>query len=152
MGYYKMNTDASYFSTGSGAAGAVLRNSSGEAIAGCYCPLDNILSAATAEAIALLRGLELLEQLGCSKVIIESDSLERIHACNGTIEIWSPYSAILAECFLKASNIESVSFQHCPRKANQVAHNLAKFAYDTKQTFSWDGDPRVLLYLLFCKM
>jgi hypothetical protein len=63
MGYYKMNTDASYFSTGSGAAGAVLRNSSGEAIASCYCPLDNILSAATAEAIALLRGLEPLEQL-----------------------------------------------------------------------------------------
>ena len=45
-----------------------------------------------------LKGLEFLEHIGigCKKVIIEYYSLELIHACNGIIEVWSPYSAILA--------------------------------------------------------
>jgi ribonuclease HI len=68
------------------------------------------LSACTAEAMAMLKGLVLVEQIGCQKVVIESDSLELIQACNGTIEIWSPCTAILAECFLKASSLEKISF------------------------------------------
>jgi hypothetical protein len=34
-----------------------------------------------------------------------------------------------------------VSFHHCPKNANQVAHELAKFAYSSKETHVWDGDP-----------
>lgn len=85
-----MNTDASFFGDGSGAVGVVLRNTSGEAIAGEYCLFENVLSAATAEALALLTGLKLLEFVGCNNVTIEADSLELIQACNGTIEIWNP--------------------------------------------------------------
>jgi hypothetical protein len=66
---------------------------------------------------------------------VESDSLELTQACNGTSEAWNHYRAILAEYFLKAINIENISFQHCPREANQVV----KFSYETKE--SWDGDP-----------
>ena len=103
--------------------------------------MQNLLSAATAEAFGLLKGLELLEQLGCSSVIVESDSMELIQACNGVLEVLSPFSAIMAECFLKASWINRISFQHCPRDANRVAHNLAKKAYTSKDSFTWDGDP-----------
>jgi hypothetical protein len=43
--------------------------------------------------MALLKGLEFLEQLGCSLgcslVMVESDSLELIQACNGETEVWS---------------------------------------------------------------
>jgi ribonuclease HI len=58
-----------------------------------------VVDVATSEAIALLKGMELLEQIGCSRVVIESDSSQLADACNGTIEIWNPYSAILAEVF-----------------------------------------------------
>jgi hypothetical protein len=77
----------------SGAAGTILQNSNGETIAGCYCPLENVPSAATAKSMTLLKGLE---PLGCRNVMIESDSLELIQTCNGTTEIWSAYSASLA--------------------------------------------------------
>jgi hypothetical protein len=41
------------------------------------------LSAATTEALGLLRGLEFLERIGCSfKVSIGSDSLQLIQCCN----------------------------------------------------------------------
>jgi ribonuclease HI len=46
----------------------------GEVITGMSCTLENVLSVETVEALALLRGLEFLEELGCSSVIIESDS------------------------------------------------------------------------------
>ena len=69
-------------------------------------------------------------------MIIESDSLELIQACNGVIEVWNPYTAILADCFSKASLMSNIGFQHCPRDANQVAHQLAKKAYETKDRLS----------------
>jgi hypothetical protein len=54
-------------------------------------------------------------------------------------EVWSLY-AILATIFVKASMMTAVSFHHCPRSANQVTHELAKFAYNSKETHVRDGD------------
>ncbi|XP_071674396.1 uncharacterized protein [Lolium perenne] len=93
-GEYKLNIDASFRENGRGSSGAVLRNDRGEAIAGYAGPLNHVFNAATAEALALLKGLEFLEQLGVSSVNIESDSLELIQACKSEIEIWSPYTVI----------------------------------------------------------
>ena len=47
----------------------------------------------------------------------------------------------MAQCFVKASLINGFSFKHCPRDANRVAHNLAKKAYASKDSLTWDGDP-----------
>jgi hypothetical protein len=100
---------------GTGEVGDVLHNHLGEAIAGLACPMENILDASTSEALDLLKGAKLMDQFGCSSIVVESDSMELIKACNGAIEVWSPYSAILVECFMKASTINGISFHHCPR-------------------------------------
>jgi hypothetical protein len=96
---YKLNVDASFFSSGIGTAAAVIRNSKGEAIAGGAWPMANILDASTAEAMSLKIGLELLENIQCSPTIVESDNLEVVNACNGDIEMWTPNTAILMDCF-----------------------------------------------------
>jgi ribonuclease HI len=140
-GEYKLNIDASFRENGRGSSGAVLRNDRGEAIAGYAGPLNHVFNAATAEALALLKGLEFLEQLGVSSVNIESDSLELIQACKSEIEIWSPYTAVLADCFLKAHSFKDISFEHCRREANQVAHQLAKFSFESNSVVSWDDAP-----------
>jgi hypothetical protein len=36
------------------------------------------------------------------------------------------------------SNIGNVSFSHCPREANKVAHELAAFNFSTKTSYCWD--------------
>jgi hypothetical protein len=64
--YRKLNVEASYNPHGSGAAGIVLCDDKGEAIASKACLLDNMMSVATVKAMTLLRGLEFLEQIGCS--------------------------------------------------------------------------------------
>jgi ribonuclease HI len=97
---------------GSGGVGAVVRNWNGEAIAGVCMPLKNLLDATTAEAKALHDGLNLTESLGCVPVIVESDSLEIVKAFTGTIQVWSPCSAILAYCFQIAHRIGAISIQN----------------------------------------
>uniref|UniRef100_A0ACD5XBD9 Uncharacterized protein n=1 Tax=Avena sativa TaxID=4498 RepID=A0ACD5XBD9_AVESA len=141
-----MNIDASFHVDGSGAAGVVLRNSCGEALAGMACPMKNIIDSTSVEAMALLKGLKLLENLGCEKVTIESDSFELIQTCNRFDKIWSPYAAIMAECFLKVRFMKEIFFKHRSMEANQVAHNLSRFSYEQKSTVHWDDDfPSFLL-------
>jgi hypothetical protein len=43
-----------------------------------------------------------------------------------------------------------VSFQQCSRSANEVTHELARFAYASKETYVLDGDPPkfILPYLI----
>lgn len=110
-------------------------------MAGGYWPLSNLLDAATAEVMALQKGLLVIKQMGCSPTTIESDCLELCQAYNGEIEVWGPYTAILVDCFVRAANIGSITLHHCSREANTVAHNLARFAYDSDSSFVWDGDP-----------
>ena len=138
---YKLNVDAAFSENGTDGAGAVLRNDRGEAIAGACWPLYNMFNAAMAEATALQSGLALIAGLQCVPVTVESDSLELVESFNGTIQVWSPYAAVLADCFHIASRIGSISMHHCNREANYVAHNLAGYAFVTDSTIFWDDDP-----------
>ena len=104
-----MNTDAAYFEDGTGAIAAVLRNSRGEALAGVAEVFDHASNPA-AEAMAIRRGLQLLQDIACSRVIVEADSLEIINTCNGVSDVLAPYSAIMANCFQIAHGIiDSIS-------------------------------------------
>jgi ribonuclease HI len=100
--------------------------------------MDN---ATSAEAAALLQGLQLVDRIGCSPIIIESDSLEIVQAFKGEIEIRGPYHAILSDCFQVASRIEPFSIQHCLREANMVAHKLARTCFDSNNSIFWGCDP-----------
>ncbi|KAK1692059.1 hypothetical protein QYE76_008756 [Lolium multiflorum] len=70
---------------------------------------------------------------------VEADALEVIQACNGDVDINSPYSAILADYFQKASEMEEIAFLHRHREANQVAHELARLAYSSRENRVWEG-------------
>jgi hypothetical protein len=51
----------------------VLRKHLGEAITGMACPMENILDSPTTEALALLKGSKVVDQLGCSSIVVESE-------------------------------------------------------------------------------
>jgi ribonuclease HI len=86
-------------------------------------------------------GLELAIKLGCNRVQAESDSTEVVEACNGGDRWWSEESAVFADCVDLASSIGVVSFRHCPRDANEVAHVLARAAFDSGSSGFWEGEP-----------
>jgi hypothetical protein len=42
---------------------------------------------------------------------------------------------------LLASLIDKVSFKHCPREANEVAHDIARFCFSSKASCNWVDEP-----------
>jgi ribonuclease HI len=137
---YKVNIDASYFPNGRGAVAVIIRNHLGEVISGGAWPKRNLMDAKVAEAEALRHGLLLTENLGCSPVIVESDCLELVEACNGA-DLWGPYTPILIDCFQIGQRLGMLKIQHCPREGNMVAHKLAKRCFETDSIIQWEGDP-----------
>jgi hypothetical protein len=85
-----------------------------------------------AEAVALKEGLILSKELGCNRVLGESDSSETIDAISGNQQWCNDSTAIFADCVDIVDSIGSVSFSHCLREANKVAHSLAKECFLSK--------------------
>jgi ribonuclease HI len=124
-----------------GAAGAIIRDFEGSFVAAKCVPLPHVESAAMAEALAMRLGLELGRDIGCNRLIAESDSTETIEACNGESRWWNQSSAIYAECVDLIPSIGSVRFKTCPREANQVAHNIARFCFSNNISCNWVDEP-----------
>jgi hypothetical protein len=99
------------------------------------------------ETIAMKEGLQLAQNIGCNRIVAESDFLETIEACTGDSRWWNASSVIYAGCIDIASFIGSVSFKHCSREANQVAHEIAKFSFLNNQSCNWVDEPLVLFLI-----
>jgi ribonuclease HI len=140
--HVKLNVNASFYAeTGAGAAGAIIRDFRGTFVAAAGVFISHVASASMAEALAMKHGLELANRLGLNRVQAESDSTEVIEACNGEGRWWSDASTIYANCVDLVTTIGSVSFSHCPREANHVAHEIASFCFSNRLSSSWDDDP-----------
>jgi hypothetical protein len=72
-----------------------------------------------------------------------------IQCFNSIIEVWNPESGTLVACFLKVSTMTEVSIKFYSRNANQVAHELAKFAYVSKNPVSGIVTLLGLFFLLY---
>jgi ribonuclease HI len=140
--FIKLNVDAAYHGDQrAGSTGAVLRDFEGRFVAASNMLIPHVASAATAEAIAMKNGLLLANILGCNRIHAESDSMETIDACSGGDTWWSEAAAIFADCVDLTTAIGDVKFQHCPREANKVAHELAKVSFSNTSSCNWDDDP-----------
>jgi ribonuclease HI len=138
----KLNVDASYHAdVGTGAVGAVIRDYEGKFIAASTKFIPHVLSATAAEALAMKEGLKLAVFLGCNNVIAESDSSEVIEACSGEEAWWNDSAATYADCLDVAMTIGTVTFSHCLREANKVAHSLARFSFSNKSDCNWVDEP-----------
>jgi ribonuclease HI len=129
----KINVDASFMADSSqGVVGAVARDYQGSFIAAMCIFLPHVASVEMAEAFAMKEGLTLAARLGCNSIIAESDSLVTVEACSGKETWWTSPAAIYADCFDIASSLGSARFAHCPREANQVAHEIVKYCFLNK--------------------
>jgi hypothetical protein len=91
--------------------------------------------------MAMREGLALANRLGCNSVIMESDSLEIVDACTGSETWWGESAAIFADCVDRAALIDKVSFKHCLREANEVAHEIASNSFSTRNSYNWVDEP-----------
>jgi ribonuclease HI len=137
----KLNVDASFDPiSGSGGTGAIIRDNHGMFISGCNRTLPYIADAPTAEAMALRDGLLLAGQIGCNKLMVESDCLEVIQTMQDGGFSSGAAAAIYEECCFLCRGFTSVSFSHCAREANSAAHSLAARA-EGIDSVVWHEDP-----------
>jgi hypothetical protein len=110
--HLKINVDGSFHSDSHARSiGAVVRDYKGEFIAASTVFLPHVLSPTVVEAMAMREGLSLANHMGCTNVIMDSDSSETVDACNGIEAWWGESAAILTDCVDLASLLNSVSFQ-----------------------------------------
>jgi ribonuclease HI len=148
----KLNVDAAFsIETKSGAIGAVIRDCQGNFVAATNEFIPHVHSAAMAEAMAMRRGLSLVNQIGCNSVEAESDSIEVIQICKGENRMWNEATAIYSDILAQAASIGSVDFSHCRRDTNTVAHDLARDSFISRSSCIWVDDPPsfILPTLLF---
>ena len=142
--FVKLNVDAAFDSdSGTGGTGAIIRDHTGFFVTGGRWSLQHVEDAATAEGHALRNGLLLAGQVGCNRVIVESDCLEVIQIMKDGGNSLGAAAAIYEECSFLCRSFTAVSFSHCPREANSAADSLAKFVEVEHAT--WHGDPPVFL-------
>jgi hypothetical protein len=121
--------------------GAVARDSLGKFIAASTVYLPSVASAAAAEAMAMRDGLSLATRLGCNNVLMEFDSTETVDACLGDEPWWGESSAIFVDYVDLAALVGNVSFKHCPREANEAAHELARVCFASISFCNWVDEP-----------
>jgi ribonuclease HI len=139
----KLNVDTSYHEdVGVGAVGVVIRDYESKFIAASTKFIPHVPSAiAATETLAMKEGLMLAVLLGCNNVQAESDSTDVIEACSGEEAWWNDSAATYVNCLDMAITIGTITFTHCLREANKVAHSLARFSFSNKSDCIWVDEP-----------
>ena len=127
---------------GRGSSGVVVRDCKGKFIAAASTCIPFVSDAAMAEAYALSDGLSSLAQhLGLTKFVIESDNMQVIDTMRDGGFSAASAAALYYDCKILASGFTHISYVHCVRDCNEVAHLLARNSFHFFTTNVWDGDP-----------
>ncbi|CAI9769985.1 unnamed protein product [Fraxinus pennsylvanica] len=130
-----LNTDAAVnIEEGEIAIGAVVRNHRGEVMVSLGKVFKGNYSPLTAKILAIREGLEFVADSGLRVNIVETDSLLSVQA----ISLHPPFSQVLnvaEDCSFLMARMENCKIRHAPRQTNQVAHELALLAKNSRIDF-----------------
>uniref|UniRef100_A0A2N9E606 RNase H type-1 domain-containing protein n=1 Tax=Fagus sylvatica TaxID=28930 RepID=A0A2N9E606_FAGSY len=134
----KINFDGALFAESNSAGiGVIVRDSSGNPEATLSKRIVSPSSPATIEALAALEAVKLAKNLGLTEVEFEEDASEIISALEDPSANLSMYGNIISDTQLEAGSLQWFCFSHVKRKANEVAHVLARKAKDIVDSFLW---------------
>ncbi|CAI9763030.1 unnamed protein product [Fraxinus pennsylvanica] len=98
---------------------------------------DDVDEAATIEALAILRGLQLCIPFGIPKIVIEIDCLLLVQELQASPASLATAGYIIAEVKQLLSRFQEVQIQHVNRMGNSVAHALARNAWNVADISVW---------------
>lgn len=125
----KLNVDAAFDSDSlQGAIGAILRDDRGAFIATMNEQLDVCVDAFMAEPMVLGFGLYLAQSVGRNRMIINSDNAHVITTMHEGGSFAGLAAAVFEDCYHMSTDFSRVIYEHCPREANVIAHELARFS------------------------
>jgi ribonuclease HI len=129
VGFVKINWDAAVDSVNRRMGiGVVIRDSNGEVVATVSSPRNHITAPDIAEAVAALRAVTFCREVGFSKVVLEGDALQVVHALKSSTRNWSSYGHLIEEARSHLKGMHKWRVNHVRRHLNGAAHRLAKEA------------------------
>ncbi|KAF6986066.1 hypothetical protein CFC21_003857 [Triticum aestivum] len=66
--------------------------------------------------------------MGCNRLITNSDNMDVIDTMKNGGESAGAAAAIFEDCFFMGCDFPQISFEHCNRETNKVAHEFARLA------------------------
>ncbi|VAH43129.1 unnamed protein product [Triticum turgidum subsp. durum] len=90
--------------------------------------LERVSSALHSEALAMLYAINIAIQMGCNRVMLETDSVQLKNAVRTEEYDMSTLGAVFKDIkFQLHVGFSGVSIVSCPRSCNVVAHSLAAY-------------------------
>ncbi|KAL0011249.1 hypothetical protein SO802_006357 [Lithocarpus litseifolius] len=126
---YKLNFDAALFSDlGRTGYGAIVRNEKGEVMAAMTASGPDVHTSDEAELLACRRAVEFAVEAGFSRLIIEGDNNNAIHAISSSKENTSLYGNVVDDIRHLIRGLLWSDICCVRRGGNRVAHALAQHA------------------------
>ncbi|KAL4323109.1 hypothetical protein GQ457_11G008830 [Hibiscus cannabinus] len=131
-GLYKVNFGGVFDCNGKkGGVGIIIRDNEGFVWGGAAVKMDGVTDASVGEAMAAVKALEVAREMGCRRVILESD-------CVG----------ILSELLVKGvdegkrvmGEVEECYIHRIQREGNQVANLIARHSLVSPEDLFWQHD------------
>ena len=137
-GIIKINVDASYnYNSRTSTIGAVARDSDSVVIFSAVSAIEDVEVPLQAEIYAILQGLQVARELNYTDIQIESDCLVAVKEINKKESSSSEWGSIIMDIVDYFSEFDYCGICHVTRKANILAHNLAKYHCDLGDHRLW---------------
>ena len=123
----KINIDAAFCSSSREASlGAVARNTEAEVCFSAVTKLQGFESPLQAEIKAIWFGLQVAREMNYKSIQLESDCLLTVLEISKKDDSYYEWDCFISEILDLSLEYESCDFFHISRKANNLAHNIAK--------------------------
>lgn len=138
LGRVKLNTNVTCFEDGNRGVDFIIPDSQGQVLMFAYKRIKVLNSPSEGEALALIFGLQLAGEVSSRILDGESDNLQLICCLQGR-SLPNNALGLLMKIVLSSSRFFiSVSFSHCFRQTNELAHHLARFtSFSSVLVFRW---------------
>ncbi|KAI5006664.1 hypothetical protein ZWY2020_033907 [Hordeum vulgare] len=123
-----LNVDASFSEEdNTGSCGAIIRDHRGHFIVTSTSRLEHVVDVVSVEAVALYKGLKLVEIMGCNNIVIRMDNIivvNTLHLNEGQSIV---AHSVPDDCIDILKHLGKVILEHCNRESNITAHELADY-------------------------
>jgi ribonuclease HI len=129
-GVLKINVNATYSEDeGCGSVGVVVRDFRCKFIADQCKALPFV-----AEAYAMREGLCLAQHMGCNRLVIKSDNAPVVETMREEGFSERTAAAIFHDCNILSPSFTKVTYEHCLREADSVAHEFARNCFQSSSS------------------
>jgi ribonuclease HI len=145
-GWCKINTDGAFRQAeGNGGGGVVVRDHHGSFRAGACRFFTHVADAEVAELLGCREGLLLARELHVTKVVLETDCIVMASNLRQRDKDRSLHGPLVEEVKELLVGFDEITVRTVRRRANEVAHVLAKEGCDNKLSRSWLGVPPAVI-------